>query len=79
MSKIKGLSAERIATRLLESRGFCILSTNYDIMDAEEKVAEIDIIAKDDDENTVCSGGESRKWRYQCYPANLWKCKISWI
>jgi predicted RecB family endonuclease len=52
MSKIKGLSAERIATRLLESRGFCILSTNYDIMDAEEKVAEIDIIAKDDDENT---------------------------
>ena len=52
MSKIKGLSAERIATRLLESQGFRILSTNFDIMDAEEKVAEIDIIAKDDDENT---------------------------
>ncbi|MBS3777733.1 MAG: YraN family protein, partial [Candidatus Thermoplasmatota archaeon] len=51
MSKIKGLSAERIATRLLESRGFSILSTNFDIMDGEKKVAEIDIIAKDDDEN----------------------------
>ena len=51
MSKIKGLSAERIATRLLESQGYHILSTNFDIMDDNEKVAEIDIIAEDD-ENT---------------------------
>jgi len=50
MSKIKGLSAERIATRLLESRGFTIVSTNYDIMEDDEKVAEIDIIAKDADD-----------------------------
>jgi len=49
MSKIKGLSAERIATRLLESRGFTIIETNFDIMDGEEKVAEIDIVAKDAD------------------------------
>ena len=46
MSKIKGLSAERIATRLLESQGYHILSTNFDIMDDDEKVAEIDIIAE---------------------------------
>lgn len=47
MSKGKGISAERIALRLLESRGFRIISTNYDIMDGEEKVAEIDIVAED--------------------------------
>jgi predicted RecB family endonuclease len=45
MSKIKGLSSERIATRLLESRGFKIISTRYKITDGEEKVAEVDIIA----------------------------------
>ncbi|MBS3748617.1 MAG: YraN family protein [Candidatus Thermoplasmatota archaeon] len=49
MSKVKGLSAERIATRLLESCGYQILSTNFDIMDNGEKVAEIDIIAENDD------------------------------
>lgn len=47
MSKVKGISAERIALRLLESRGFRIISTNYDIMEGEEKVAEIDIVAED--------------------------------
>ena len=46
MSKIKGLSSERIAKRLLERRGFKILSSNYSLMDDKEKVAEIDIIAE---------------------------------
>jgi len=46
MSKLKGLSSERIAKRLLESRGFNVLSTNKAIMDGEEKVAEVDIIAE---------------------------------
>ncbi len=47
MSKVKGLSSERIAKRLLESRGFHILSTNHAIMEGDEKVAEVDIIAED--------------------------------
>jgi predicted RecB family endonuclease len=47
MSKVKGLSSERIAKRLLESRGFHILSTNHVIMEEEEKVAEVDILAED--------------------------------
>ena len=47
MSKTKGLSSERIAKRLLESRGFHVLSTNHRVMDGEDKVAEIDIVAVD--------------------------------
>ena len=47
MSKLKGLSSERIAKRLLESRGFRVLSTNHVIKEDEEKVAEIDMIAED--------------------------------
>ncbi len=47
MSKVKGLSSERIAKRLLESRGFRILSTNHLIKDGDEKVAEVDIIAEE--------------------------------
>ena len=47
MSKMKGVSSERIAKRLLESRGFQILSTNYRIMEGEEKVAQVDILAED--------------------------------
>jgi predicted RecB family endonuclease len=46
MSKMKGLSSERIAKRLLESRGFHILSTKHIIKEGEEKVAEVDIIAE---------------------------------
>jgi predicted RecB family endonuclease len=47
MTKIKGISSERIAKRLLERRGFEILSSNFSIMDDKEKVAEVDIIAED--------------------------------
>lgn len=47
MSKMKGLSSERIAKRLLESRGFKILKTNYEVKEGEEKVAEVDIVAED--------------------------------
>jgi predicted RecB family endonuclease len=47
MSKVKGLSSERIAKRLLESRGFHILSTKHVIKEGDEKVAEVDIIAED--------------------------------
>jgi predicted RecB family endonuclease len=47
MSKIKGLSSERIAKRLLERRGFKILFSNFSIMDDKEKVAEVDFIAED--------------------------------
>ena len=47
MSKMKGLSSERIAKRLLESRGFHVLSTNYSIIEGEEKVAEVDIVVED--------------------------------
>lgn len=47
MSKVKGLSSERIAKRLLESRGFHVLSTKHMIMEGKEKVAEVDIIVED--------------------------------
>ena len=47
MPKVKGLSSERIAKRLLESRGFHVLSTKQVIMEGEEKVAEVDIIVED--------------------------------
>ena len=47
MSKVKGLSSERIAKRLLESRGFHILSTKHVIKEGDEKVAEVDIVAED--------------------------------
>jgi predicted RecB family endonuclease len=47
MSKVKGLSAERIAKRLLEGRGFNILSTKHVIKEGDEKVAEVDIITED--------------------------------
>lgn len=47
MSKVKGLSSERIAKRLLESRGFHILSTKHIIKEGKEKVAEVDILAED--------------------------------
>jgi len=47
MSKVKGLSSERIAKRLLESRGFHILSTKHAIMEGKQKIAEIDILMED--------------------------------
>jgi predicted RecB family endonuclease len=46
MSKVKGISSERIAKRLLESRGFNIISTNHVIKEGDEKVAEVDIVAE---------------------------------
>ena len=51
MSKKRGLSSERIAKRLLESRGFHILSTRYSIMEGDEKIAEVDIIAENTNGN----------------------------
>lgn len=47
MSKVKGLSSERIAKRLLESRGFHILSAKHEIMEGKQKIAEVDILAED--------------------------------
>jgi predicted RecB family endonuclease len=47
MSKIKGLSSERIARRLLESRGFRVLSTNYRVTDEGDKIVDIDIVVED--------------------------------
>jgi len=47
MSKVKGLSSERIAKRLLESRSFHILSTKHEIKEGDDKFAEVDIIAED--------------------------------
>ncbi len=46
MSKVKGISSERIAKRLLESKGFRVVSTKHFILDKGEKVAEVDIIAE---------------------------------
>ena len=51
MSKKRGLSSERIAKRLLESRGFHILSTRYSIMEGDEKIAEVDIVAENTNGN----------------------------
>ena len=47
MSRRKGISAERIATRLLESKGFTIKKTRYELIENEERITEIDIIAED--------------------------------
>ncbi len=47
MSKARGVSSERIARRLLESRGFHIIDINHKIIEGDEKVAEIDILAED--------------------------------
>ncbi|MDH7507098.1 MAG: restriction endonuclease [Candidatus Thermoplasmatota archaeon] len=46
MSKARGESSERIAKRLLENKGFRVLSTKHLIKDHGEKVAEVDIIAE---------------------------------
>ncbi|HEC76597.1 MAG TPA: hypothetical protein ENI33_05000 [Thermoplasmatales archaeon] len=42
----RGISAERIARRMLESKGFSIVETNYKINSKGENIAEIDIIAE---------------------------------
>ncbi|KAA0014963.1 MAG: hypothetical protein FE041_01350 [Thermoplasmata archaeon] len=44
----RGISAERIARRMLESRGFSIIATNHKIDSKGENIAEIDIIAEKD-------------------------------
>lgn len=46
----RGISAERIARRMLESKGFSIIETNYKINSKGENIAEIDIIAEKDGE-----------------------------
>jgi len=46
---MRGVSSERIAKRLLESRGFRVVSTKHAIMDGKEKVAEVDMVAEDSD------------------------------
>jgi predicted RecB family endonuclease len=47
MSK-RGLSAERIARRTLDSMGFSILEANHEVHSEEETIAEIDIVAEKD-------------------------------
>jgi predicted RecB family endonuclease len=47
MSKVRGISSERIAKRLLESRGFHVVATHSPVLEGEEKVAAVDIIAED--------------------------------
>jgi len=42
----RGVSAERIARRIIEGRGFSIIATNYKINSKGENIAEIDIIAE---------------------------------
>jgi len=46
----RGISAERIARRMLESKGFSIIGTNYKIKSKGENIAEIDIVAEKDGE-----------------------------
>ena len=46
----RGISAERIARRMLESKGFDIIATNYKISSKGENIGEIDIIAEKDGE-----------------------------
>jgi predicted RecB family endonuclease len=47
MSRKKGVSAERIAKRLLKSKGFTIKKTRYELIKNQERITEIDIIAED--------------------------------
>ncbi len=46
----RGISAERIARRMLESKGYAIIATNYKISSKGENIGEIDIIAEKDGE-----------------------------
>jgi len=47
MSK-RGLSAERITRRMLDSMGFSILEANHEVHSEGETIAEIDIVAEKD-------------------------------
>ncbi len=46
----RGISAERIARRMLENKGFTIIATNYKISSKGENIGEIDIVAEKDGE-----------------------------
>ncbi|MBC7129121.1 MAG: YraN family protein [Thermoplasmatales archaeon] len=46
----RGISAERIARRIIEGKGFSIIATNYKINSKGENIAEIDIVAEKDNE-----------------------------
>jgi len=46
----RGISAERIARRMLESKGYSIIATNYKINSKGENIGEIDIVAEKDGE-----------------------------
>jgi len=48
MGRKRGTSAERIARRMLERRGFSIVATNHRVESGNEEIAEIDIIAEKD-------------------------------
>jgi len=45
---VRGISAERIARRMLEQRGFRIIATNHKMESGGEEIAEIDIVAEKD-------------------------------
>ncbi len=51
MGRRFGKSSERIARQILKNLGLIILETDHDIVIDDVKVGEIDIIAKDDDNN----------------------------
>ncbi len=46
----RGTSAERIARRIIEGKGFSIIATNYKINSKGENIAEIDIVAEKNNE-----------------------------
>ncbi len=48
ITKRRGLSAERIAKRMLSSRGYAIVALNHRIDSGGENIAEIDILAEKD-------------------------------
>ncbi len=50
MTKRRGLSAERIARRMLDSMGYAIVEANHELRSEGETIAEIDILAEKDDE-----------------------------
>jgi len=80
MSKTRGVSSERIARRLLEARGFHIIDTNYRIKEDDEKIAEIDILAEDDNGiryaiEVKAGRGDVAAIRQTYANANLCNCK----
>lgn len=50
MTKRRGLSAERIARRMLDSMGYAIIEANHELHSEGETIAEIDIVAEKGEE-----------------------------